>query len=205
MDRLKSMKDTLMSCVQGQLTHLDTVDTKELGEAIDMIKDLEEAIYYHTITDAMKEKNPEQQQHHHYYTEYRMPQERDYRDMDRRYGKMYYPVEEHRYYPSMMYYPGQENGSSSSNSSSQGSNSSRGYEEYPMTMWRDRREGQSHLSRKNYMESKEMYKDKAVHMKELDKYIQELGKDITEMIEDSSPEEKQMLQQKITALASKIK
>lgn len=42
-------------------------------------------------------------------------------------------------------------------------------------------------------------------MKELDKYIQELGHDITEMIQDASPEEKQMLQQKISALATKMK
>ena len=32
------------------MTHLEQADTKELGEAIDMIKDLEEAIYYKTIT-----------------------------------------------------------------------------------------------------------------------------------------------------------
>ena len=37
MERLKSMKETLVNCVQGQLSHLDTVDTKELGEAVDMI------------------------------------------------------------------------------------------------------------------------------------------------------------------------
>jgi hypothetical protein len=33
---------------------LGEVDTKELGEAIDMIKDLEEAIYYCTVTEAMR-------------------------------------------------------------------------------------------------------------------------------------------------------
>ena len=49
MERLKHMKETLMGCVQGQLGNLSAVDTKELGEAIDMIKDLEEAIYYCTI------------------------------------------------------------------------------------------------------------------------------------------------------------
>jgi hypothetical protein len=41
------------------MTHLDTVDTKELGEAIDMIKDLSEAIYYCTITEAMEKKDEE--------------------------------------------------------------------------------------------------------------------------------------------------
>ena len=41
MEKYKHLKDSLMCCVEGQLSHLDTVDTKELGEAIDMIKDLE--------------------------------------------------------------------------------------------------------------------------------------------------------------------
>ena len=41
-------------------------------------------------------------------------------------------------------------------------------------------------------------------MKELERYMQELGHDLTEMIADASPEEKQYLEKKITALASKI-
>ena len=56
-----------------------------------------------------------------------------------------------------------------------------------------------------YMESKEMHKDSATQMHELDNYIKELGSDITEMIKDSTPEEKQVLQQKIANLAAKIK
>jgi type IV secretory pathway VirB4 component len=47
------MKTTLMSCVQSQMSNLKDVDAKELGEAIDMLKDLEEAMYYCTITEAM--------------------------------------------------------------------------------------------------------------------------------------------------------
>lgn len=55
MHRLKNMKETLIGCVQTQLADIKNVDTEELGEAIDMIKDLEEAIYYCTITKAMEE------------------------------------------------------------------------------------------------------------------------------------------------------
>ena len=40
MERMKYMKETLMNCVQGQLGDLSSVDAKELGEVIDMIKDL---------------------------------------------------------------------------------------------------------------------------------------------------------------------
>ena len=55
MEQLKAMKKQLTSIVQGQLAHTDSVDTKELGEAVDMIKDLTEAIYYCSITEAMDE------------------------------------------------------------------------------------------------------------------------------------------------------
>jgi hypothetical protein len=49
------MKKTLMEKVATEMSHLDCVDAKELGEAIDMIKDLEEAMYYHTAIKAMEE------------------------------------------------------------------------------------------------------------------------------------------------------
>ena len=53
MERLKAMKETLMSAAQSQMGNLAATDTKELGEVIDMIKDLEEAIYYCSITESM--------------------------------------------------------------------------------------------------------------------------------------------------------
>ena len=48
-EALKMMKEQLMSCVQGQLGDISKVDAHELGEAVDMIKDLAEAIYYCTL------------------------------------------------------------------------------------------------------------------------------------------------------------
>jgi predicted house-cleaning noncanonical NTP pyrophosphatase (MazG superfamily) len=54
MHKLIEMKDHLTHCAYEEITeHLDEADTGELGEVIDMIKDLEEAIYYATITKAM--------------------------------------------------------------------------------------------------------------------------------------------------------
>lgn len=41
-------------------------------------------------------------------------------------------------------------------------------------------------------------------MRELEKYMQELAQDITEMIEGASPEERQYLGKKISALATKL-
>ena len=59
MERLKMMKESLMNCVQSQMGDLKHTNAQELGEAIDMIKDLEEAIYYCTIVEAMKKSDKE--------------------------------------------------------------------------------------------------------------------------------------------------
>lgn len=161
----ESIKWSLMSCVQSQMANLKEVDTKELGEAIDMLKDLEEAMYYCTITEAMKEQEESVEKEYHYFTE---PYHEE-RDMDRGRGRMYYT------------HPAPSG-----------------------AMMRDPREGRSHQTRKTYMESKEMHRDKASQLKELEKYMQELTQDMVEMIEDASPEERQYLEKRVSALASKI-
>ena len=61
MEQLKTIKESLVACVQGQLGDLKKVNAKEMGEVIDMIKDLEEAMYYCAITEAM-EKTAEEKQ-----------------------------------------------------------------------------------------------------------------------------------------------
>ncbi len=53
-NRLKCMEDEIVSVLEIQFANLENVCAKELGEAVDIVKDLEEAIYYHTITEAMK-------------------------------------------------------------------------------------------------------------------------------------------------------
>lgn len=197
MERLKMMKEKLMSCIESQLNDLSNVNAKELGEAVDMIKDLEETIYYCTVVKAMEDKEKESS-----------------REM------MYYPV---------MYY----NGNSSSNGgNSNSSGNGRAYPEgryyYPMYNYdssyygdaysrgmrdyanvypreiRDYREGRSGNSRRSYMESKEMHEGKEKQMIELEKYMKELAGDMMEMIADATPEEKQMLSQKLNTLAEKI-
>ena len=74
---------------------------------------------------------------------------------------------------------------------------------YPIEL-RDYREGRSPMTRKTYMERKMHGGTKEAQMHELEKYMQELTSDITEMIEGASSEEKQMLKTKISALATKI-
>ena len=187
LEQLKSIKTNLVGVIQSQMAHLEQVDAEELGEVVDMVKDIEEAIYYCTITKAMeeKEKSGGEEHHHHYTQNYYTP-----RDMDRSEGKMYYderPMEYNR----MNYSNG--NGNSTSN-----------YSELEYPMMRDKREGKSPLSRRSYMEAKEMHQPKTTQMKELEKYLQELSSDIVEMIQDASPEEKSFLEKKISALATKI-
>ena len=59
MKQLKSIKQCLVNQVNSQLSDVKKINTKELGEVIDMIKDLEEAMYYCSIITAMEEKQDE--------------------------------------------------------------------------------------------------------------------------------------------------
>lgn len=189
MERLKHMEEALMSCVQAQLNHLDTVDTEELGQAIDMIKDLEQAKYYCSIVKAMEEaEEDEEEEMSHYRSKHR--------DMDRVYGRMYYEGPDGDFkgqmpwrkrsrdedWESYPYYPEREH-------------------EIDI---RDSREGRSPVTRRMYMESKQLHKDKAEKVKELEKYMQELSEDIVEMIDGASPEERQILEKKMSSLTNKI-
>lgn len=190
MERMKYMKETLMNCVQGQLGDLSSVDAKELGEAVDMIKDLSEAIYYCTIVKSMEdgEKEGSKERYYPMYMDYNRYYPMEYtRDMDRGNGRMYYDG-------------GSSSGGSMSGTSGNQGGSSRNY---PIEI-RDYREGRSPMTRKMYMEHKDLHHDKSMKIQELDKYMHELTDDIMEMIEGSSPEEKQLLQKKISALATKI-
>jgi hypothetical protein len=127
MKRLKQIQETLIHEVEKQMGDLCHCNTEELGQVMDMIKDLSETMYYCSVVKAMEES------------------EEDY----------------------------------------------------------DIRYGISPMSRKSYFETREV-NDKEAQMKHLDKYLHELTTDITEMAKDATPEEKQLIQKKISALATKI-
>ena len=176
-EQMKNMKHTLMNCVQGQMGDLTSVDAKELGEAVDMIKDLSEAIYYCTITESMEKSDKEKEKY--YPVDY-------YRDMDKPYGYMYYTDSHGVSHPSANMTTG-----------------SQGTRNYPIEI-RDYREGRSPMTRKTYMERKMHGGGKEVQVQELEKYMHELTNDIMEMLDGASVEEKQTLKNKISALAAKI-
>lgn len=191
-DALKTMKEQLMSCVQGQLGDISRVDAHELGQAIDMIKDLSQAIYYCTITESMEKADKKEEQapvnNINYYT---TP---EYRNMQRAGGYMYYPASN----------GGQNTGTMSYYSSGSNGGGSNGSTSYYTDMMRDPRQGRSPMRRRMYMEGKEMHKDTKSQLQELEAYMQELSSDITEMIKDATPEERNTLRQKMTTLAGKI-
>lgn len=195
MHQLEQMKERLMHCVEGQLGDLYSADSKELGEAIDMIKDLSEAIYYCSIVEAMKETQGKEKYGEHEVHHYYEPMTYN----DRSNGRMYYP----EYNANTMFYPYMYYSEGGRSSRNYDGNGTRNYTETPMHM-RDYREGRSGEYRRMYMESKEMHKDKAVKMQELEKYMHELSNDMTEMITEASPEEKQIMKNKLTTLAGKI-
>ena len=178
-EALKTMKDQIVTCIQGQLNDLSKVNTHELGEAIDMIKDLSESIYYCTITQAMEKTDDKQSipiNNVNYYTT-PMHYPDYYRNTERNNGYMYY-----------------------TRSNNGGGNNTSYYTE----MARDPRQGRSPMRRRLYMEGKESHNDPKSQLNELEAYLQELSTDITEMIKDASPEERATLHQKMTMLANKI-
>lgn len=177
MEQLKSIKEQLVAQVQGQMGDLRKVDAKELGEVIDMIKDLAETMYYCSVAEAMEDaKENEEKRGTYYYMEKYLP---------------YYPYREDEYHKGRMYYDGETDGRNY-------------YEEQYPTPWHDEREGRSGSRRRMYMESKALHHDQTKKIQELEEYMKELTTDITEMIADASPEEKAVLQRKMNTLVTKL-
>ena len=177
-ERMKSMQNQIMNCVEMQIHDLRNVNTKQLGEAIDMIKDLSEAIYYCTITDSMQKTDEQKEMR---------------------------SVSNINYYTSPMW--GKDWSPQSATNTGGGTMRTDGmryYTQMPMDMQRDPREGRSYIRRRMYMEGKEHHQDTNSQLRELEAYLQELSSDITEMIQDASPEQKATLRQKMAMLSDKI-
>lgn len=226
---IKKMCEKLMDSINYELDKgIENVDTKELGEAIDMIKDLYEAkkemyeaCYYKQIMEAMEEHDFEDEEEimDEGRRGYRgQPRDSRGRYMSRRgrrgyesrmmpdmdWDDMEYQRDMDRNTHNRMYYTdGNVGGSSSMNggqsSSSMGSQGgNRGYSE-----------SRYDRARRGYEESKTMHKDnspesKQMKMKELENYMKELSTDVTNMITDMSPEERSMAKQKLSVLLQKM-
>ena len=172
MEELRSIEKCLISQIQAQCNDLKKVNAKELGEVVDMVKDLEEAIYYCSITKAM-EKSAEEKEHNmnvNYYMEGNM-------------GRMYYDDQARN-----------SNGTYASSSNNKYYVPYMEYAPYMMhdDKWRDNHypTTRSDTSRRMYMEGKAQHKNDVESMQDLEHYMKDLTDDMVEMIKSSTPEEK---------------
>lgn len=165
MKRLIEMKKKLVECAEAQMEDLYAVDTEELGAVIDMIKDLEEGIFYCIMGHRQLEKDEASEiaMQHCYHCD---------------------GVEDVAFIEKEPAFMKKEHMATTYNYHSH--------------------EGHSHSKRKAYLDAKENKKDKIVQMKELEEYMKELSTDITDMIKDASLEERQLLEKRLQALATKV-
>ena len=211
-ERIHKMVECLTEKTLSELDKgIENVNTEEMSEAVDMIKDLCEAEYKAVIVKSMKKADEEEEE---YNKELLRALKDEYGEEG---GRRYY--DEYRYKTTGRFAP-------------KGKGSyvgRRGYEEppyYHMYPERDmdREYGRmyyteptaTHTSesgydraKRMYTETKEMHKantpeDKEHKMKSLDRYTKELASDITGMVADMSAEEKNLLRTKLSTLVSKI-
>lgn len=200
-ERLKAMEERAMSLAeQGLNQDVSCIDAKELGEIIDVVKDIAETKYYCSVTKAMEESENAEK-----YMEKYLP--------EMAYARNYTP-----YYD--MYATigrgGRPRRGYSSNGMNNTSNSSRMggrrgymppemmYDDMYMYPEHDGFDGESWKYRRNYMENKMDKGQDADSSKELEEYMKSLTDDILEMVKTSTPQEKNVLKQKISMLANKI-
>lgn len=233
LESIKDMCKKLEEAVKHELSKgIENVDAKELGEVVDMIKDLYEAkekivkaCYYKSVIQAMEEHDFEDED------EIEDEGRRGYRGQPRdsrgRYmsnrGRRGY---ESRMMPDMdydemernrdfdrlsgkMYYSSGNMGGSSSSGMSGGSMGSQGGNRGYSDSGRGNSESRYDRARRGYEETKSMHKDnsaesKQMKMKSLEDYMKSLAEDVTEMVNDMSQEEKSLMKQKMSVLMQKI-
>ena len=218
---MHEMIEKLTECAKSEMDKkgIEEIDTEEFGKATDIIKDLAEAMYYRTLVEAMKES--EYGEDYDYMGAYDEHERKGYRGQrrDSRGRYMSRRGYENRMMPDMdydemernrdfdrssgkMYYSSGNMGVSSSSGMSSGSMGSQGGS-------RGYSESRYDRARRGYEESKAMHKDnssesKQMKMKSLEDYTKELASDITDMVQDMSAEEKNLLRTKLQTLAQKV-
>lgn len=212
-ERIHKMIECLTEKALGELDKgVENVNTEEMGEAVDMIKDLCEAEYKAVIVKSMKKADEEEEE---YNKELLRTLKAEYGEEG---GRRYY--DEYRYKTTGRYAP-------------KGKGTyvgRRGYEEppyYHMYPERDmdREYGRmyyteptaTHTSesgydraKRNYTEVKEMHsgttpEDKEQRMKALDKYIKTVTNEIIKIVSDNATtEEKSLIKNNMNNLMSKF-
>lgn len=184
---------------------IENVDACEMGQVTDMLKDLAEAMYYRTLTKAMDEAEDDEIMEmfdrygdgRRFYDHYRYSDGRfapkgrgSYR---RGYEGPYWRMTPEMY-KDMQEYRDMDR------------NTGRMYYTEPsMTM----SESNYDRAKRNYTETKELHRantpqDKEAKMRGLEDYFKEISSDITGLLSDMTPEERNMFKSKISALATKL-
>ena len=209
--RMHCMIEKLAECAEKQFDNgIENVDTAEMGQVTDMLKDLAEAMYYRTLTKAMDDSDPEEIMEmferygdggRRYYDHYRYADGRfapkgrgTYR---RGYDEPPYYHMTPEMYRSMEGYRDMDRGAG------------RMYYSEPSMNSGVHTESRYDMAKRNYTESKELHRgntpeDKEQKMKELEKYLREIGSDIAELISDASTEEKNLLKNRMQVIMQKI-
>ena len=195
MEQLKAIKRCLVDSLQSQLGDIKHLDAKELGEVTDAIKDVEEAMYYCSIIKAMEKSEEEgkEKQAFNNINYYMDGSPATYMTRSTAGRKMYdeYPMEDRQYYvPYMEYAPYMMR--------------DKDWREAHMYSEGSKPMDRSSMSRRMYMENKKTKVKDTESMQDLEHYIKDLGEDLTDMIQNSTPEEKQVLSTKLQQLASKV-
>lgn len=194
---------------------IENVDTKEMGEVADMIKDLNEAEYRAVIVKSMKEADEERKEYdkellrvlkdeygeeggRRYYDHYRYA---DGRFAPKGHGTYRRGYEEPPYYHMPVNYNDMEY--------MRDMDKSQGKMYYSEPIAPHVSESNYDRAKRHYTETKEMHKgasteDKEHKMKALDMYIRELSGDISELLNDMTPDERNLLRTKMSNLASKL-
>ncbi len=219
--RMHYMIEKLSECAKSEFDKgIENVNTDEMGKVTDMLKDLAEAMYYRTLTNIMEESDVEdalEMLDRRFYDDYRYKTTGRYAPKGRGsyVGRRGY--EEPPYMHMMNREDLQDWDSMSERERMRDlDRASRGRMYYTETEpmqkdggMRDSREGRAGMMRKGYMETKEMHKgttpqDKEANMHSLETYLKELSEDLTGLLADMTPEERQMAKTKITTLAAKM-
>lgn len=209
-ERMHKMIECLTEKALAELDKgIENVDTKEMGEVVDMIKDLNEAEYKAVIVKSMKEADEEQKEYD--------------KELLRALKDEYGEEGGRRYYDHYRYVDGRF--------APKGKGTyRRGYEEPPyMHMYpeaehmrdMDREYGKMYYTepmnesgydraKRNYTETKEMHsgttpEDKEQRMKALDKYIKTVTNEIIKIVSDNATaEEKSLIKNNMNNLMSKF-
>ena len=219
--RMHDIIEKLSECAKSEFDKgIESVNTDEMGKVTDMLKDLAEAMYYRTLTNIMEESDVEDalgMLDRRFYDDYRYKTTGRYAPKGRGtyVGRRGY--EESPYMHMMNREDLQDWDSMSERERMRDlDRASRGRMYYTETEpmrkdggMRDSREGKAGMMRKGYMETKEMHKgstpqDKEANMRSLEEYLKELSEDLTGLLSDMTPEERQMAKTKITTLAAKM-